>query len=172
MLAALQQRLHFHQEFFRLGVMGVELQGAAIASRGPVQLAHASAGVAEKIMRLGVRGRGLHGAGKRFQGVGRPLGFQVADAKLAPGAGIRRIFHHQFLQQADGGGKIRLSHRLEGACQPVFGFNIGHSRVFHSRESKAKLENRNWKLEIGKSGEFRFSNFEFRFLSFPRPVTG
>jgi hypothetical protein len=119
-------------------------------------------------MRVGVHRRGLHGAGKSFHGVGRPLGFQVAHAELAPGVGIRRVFHHYLFQQADGGGKIRLSERLEGAREPIFGFKFRHSR-FHSLGTKfetgnSKLETGNRKLEIRTIFEFCVSPIFSRFL--------
>jgi len=106
-------------------------------------------------MRLGIHGRGLHGAGKGFHGVGRPLGFQVAHAELTPGMGIRRVFHHQLLQQADGGGKVCLSERLASKGQSIFGFIMGHSG-FHKLEN-SKFENGNSK--IGAIPASRVSSF-------------
>ena len=48
---------------------------------------------------LGIHRRGLHGAGERFQSVGRTLGLKVTNSELAPGVGILRVFHHDLLPE-------------------------------------------------------------------------
>ena len=108
-------------------------------------------------MGVGVLWGGEYGARKGLHSVRRPLGFQVAHAKLAPGPGIRRVFHQQLLQQADGGGEIRLSESLKGARKPIFRFTGRHSGC-HSRGIQ-KVETRN---------SFHLSCFNFGFRSLSR----